>query len=94
MLLDAAMQTFANRNKRGKNLSVCGTSLRQNFRVPLDAKNKRMFCTFDPLDDSVRSGGVDDETFAWIADSLMMGGINFHCLAVKNFVQQRAAQQL
>ena len=62
--------------------------------MPLDAKNKGVLRAFDPLNKPVRRGGVDDETFAWIADSLVMGGINLHCLAVKNFVQQRAAQQL
>ena len=61
----------------------------QDFSAPelqgaIGRQEQRMFCTFDPLDDSIRSGGVDDETFAWIADSLMMGGINFHFLALKN----------
>lgn len=60
----------------------------------MDAKNKGVLRAFDSLDESIRGGGVDDETFAWIADSLMMGSINLHCSAVKNFVQQRAAQQV
>ena len=62
--------------------------------MPLDAKNKGVFRAFDPFDEPIGRGCVDDQTFAWIADSLMMGCVDLDCSAVKDSVQQRALRQL
>ena len=44
--------------------------------MPLQTKNKRVLLAFDTFDQPVRRGCIDGETFSYLANRLMVGGVD------------------